>query len=72
MFVGAISQSNLDGFGYADTYSDYYTIPEEVSVAVDGLLEYVGCSNSTTPEEQLECLRTISAPELVDAPTAPR
>ncbi|KIJ63492.1 hypothetical protein HYDPIDRAFT_175891 [Hydnomerulius pinastri MD-312] len=69
LFAGAIAQSNLDGFGYADTYSNYYTIEQEYYVAAESLIEYVGCANAT---DVLTCLRGISAETLVNAPTAPR
>ncbi|KAF9234807.1 Alpha/Beta hydrolase protein [Melanogaster broomeanus] len=41
LFAGAIAQSNLAGFGYASTYSNYYTIEQEYSVAAEPLIEYV-------------------------------
>ncbi|KAH7929551.1 alpha/beta-hydrolase [Leucogyrophana mollusca] len=69
LFAGAIAQSNLDGFGYADTYSNYYTIEQEVYVAADPLIEYVNCTDSA---DVLACLRSVSAVTLVNAPTAPR
>ncbi|KAG9312339.1 Alpha/Beta hydrolase protein [Chiua virens] len=69
LFAGAIAQSNLDGFGYASTYSNYYTIDEEYNVATYPLIEYVGCANATNV---LTCLRNVSADTLVIAPTAPR
>lgn len=69
LFAGAIAQSNLDGFGYASTYSNYYTIEQEYYVAAEPLIEYVGCANAT---DVLACLGSISAETLVNAPTAPR
>ncbi|KAH9947519.1 carboxylesterase from carbohydrate esterase [Amylocystis lapponica] len=61
-FSAAIPMSNLAGEDYAATYSFYYTIPEEVSVAVDPLLKEVGC-NST---DALACLTAYNAHELVN------
>lgn len=69
LFAGAIAQSNLGGFGYASTYSNYYTIEQEYYVAAEPLIEYVGCANAT---DVITCLRGISADALVNAPTAPR
>ncbi|KAF9234816.1 Alpha/Beta hydrolase protein [Melanogaster broomeanus] len=69
LFAGAIAQSNLAGFGYASTYSNYYTIEQEYSVAAEPLIEYVGCANAT---DVLTCLRGIPAETLVNAPTVPR
>ena len=63
-FAGAIPMSNLAGSDYATTYSLYYTIPEEVSVAVDPILEEIGCS-TTSAEEALTCLKNYDAYSLV-------
>jgi carboxylesterase type B len=61
-FHAAIPMSNLGGLNYATTYSDYYTIPEEVNVAADPILSATGCANST---DVLACLRAYSASGLV-------
>ena len=61
-FSGAIPQSNLAGFDYASTYSFYYTIEQEVSVAANGILSTTGCANVT---DQLSCLRAYNAQDLV-------
>lgn len=63
-FAGAIPMSNLAGSDYATTYSLYYTIPEEVSVAVDPILEEIGCS-TTSVEDALTCLKNYDAYSLV-------
>ncbi|EGO26061.1 hypothetical protein SERLADRAFT_435908 [Serpula lacrymans var. lacrymans S7.9] len=69
LFAGAIAESNLDGFGYASTYSNYYSIAEEAYIAADPLTAYVNCTNSS---DVLACLRGIDAQTLVEAPSAPR
>ncbi|KAH9947508.1 carboxylesterase from carbohydrate esterase [Amylocystis lapponica] len=61
-FAAAVQMSNLAGINIATTNSLYYTIPEEVSVAVDPLLKEVGC-NST---DALACLTAYDAHELVN------
>ncbi|KAF9233997.1 Alpha/Beta hydrolase protein [Melanogaster broomeanus] len=38
-FACAIAQSNLAGFGYASTYSNYYAIEQEYSVAAEPLID---------------------------------
>ncbi|KAG8220527.1 Alpha/Beta hydrolase protein [Butyriboletus roseoflavus] len=38
LFAGSIAQSNLYGFGYASTYSNYYTIEQEYYVAPGRLI----------------------------------
>ena len=63
-FAAAIPMSNLAGSDYATTYSLYYTIPEEVSVAVDPILEEIGCS-TTSAEDALTCLKNYDAYSLV-------
>lgn len=55
-FAAAIPQSNLAGQAYATTYSDYYNISAEVSVAADPILNATGCLNSTS---QVDCLRAL-------------
>ncbi|KZT39149.1 alpha/beta-hydrolase [Sistotremastrum suecicum HHB10207 ss-3] len=69
LYTGAIAESNLDGFGYASTYSNYYTIAQEVSVAAGPLVTAVGCSGASNV---LACLRAVPAQTLISAPTAPR
>ncbi|KAH9933078.1 Alpha/Beta hydrolase protein [Fomitopsis serialis] len=60
-FAAAIPMSNLAGSDYATTYSLYYTISEEVSVAVDPIIEETSCSAS----DALTCLRDYDAYSLV-------
>lgn len=57
-FAAAIPMSNLAGSNYATTYSLYYTIPEEVTVAAEPILAATNCTNATS---QLECLRQVPA-----------
>ncbi|KAF8148877.1 cholinesterase [Crassisporium funariophilum] len=69
LFKGAIAQSNLGGFGYASTYSEYLTIQQEYSSFGAPLVASVGCANSTAI---LDCLRSLPAQTLITAPNTPR
>ncbi|KAJ7717239.1 cholinesterase [Mycena maculata] len=71
LFAGAIAQSNLAGFGYASTYSEYFTIEQEVAVAAGAFLVEVGCENGTSAEI-LDCLREVQWQTLQNAADAPR
>ncbi|KAJ7433577.1 cholinesterase [Mycena galericulata] len=71
LFAGAIAQSNLAGFGYASTYSEYYTIAQEIAVAAGKFVVEVGCGNLTNAEV-LACLRAAPWQTLQNAPDAPR
>lgn len=55
-FAGAIPQSNLGGLNYGKPYSEYDTIPEEMDVAGDAILEETNCTNATS---QVDCLRGL-------------
>jgi carboxylesterase type B len=69
LFQGAIAQSNLGGFGYASTYTEYLTIAEQFTSFAQPLVQSVGCANAT---DTLACLRAVPATTLNAAPTAPR
>ena len=56
-YAAAVPQSNLAGDNYASTYSNYYTIDQEVAVAAIPILNATGCLNSSN---QLSCLRALS------------
>ncbi|KAK3115632.1 hypothetical protein LTR53_004839 [Teratosphaeriaceae sp. CCFEE 6253] len=56
-YAAAVPQSNLAGSNYATTYSLYYTIPEEVAVAAEPILNATGCLNATS---QVACLRDVN------------
>lgn len=60
-YAAAVPMSNLAGSDYATTYSLYYTIPEEVEVAVYPILEEIGCNIT----DALACLRAYDAYGLV-------
>ncbi|KAK7682771.1 hypothetical protein QCA50_014154 [Cerrena zonata] len=64
-FVGAIPMSNLAGSNFAATYSNYFTIPQEVAVAVNPILKETGCDAAS---DQLACLRAFDAHQLVALP----
>ncbi|KAJ6560950.1 cholinesterase [Mycena sp. CBHHK59/15] len=71
LFRGAIAQSNLAGFGFASTYSDYFTIQQEVEVAASKFVIEAGCGNVTSAEV-LGCLRDVPWQTLQNAPDAPK
>ncbi|KAJ6494586.1 cholinesterase, partial [Mycena sanguinolenta] len=71
LFAGAIAQSNLGGFAYASTYSEYLTIEQEVELAAGAFVNEVGCANGTSLEV-LACLREVPWQTLQNAPDAPR
>lgn len=55
-FAGAIPQSNLGGLYFGTTYSEYYTIQEELEVAGNAILAEANCTNATS---QVDCLREL-------------
>lgn len=55
-YAAAIPQSNLAGSNYATTYSQYYSIAQEVAVAANPILNDTGCLNATS---QIDCLRNV-------------
>ncbi|KAK4165334.1 putative cholinesterase [Cladorrhinum sp. PSN259] len=57
-FSSAILLSNLGGYGYGTTYSKYYTIDEQVSVAANGILNATNCTGAAS---QVDCLRAVPA-----------
>ncbi|KZT04637.1 carboxylesterase from carbohydrate esterase [Laetiporus sulphureus 93-53] len=60
-YAAVVSMSNLAGSDYATRHSLYYTISEEVSEVVYGILEETGC----TTDNALESLRAYDAYDLV-------
>ncbi|KAJ7852811.1 cholinesterase [Mycena olivaceomarginata] len=71
LFAGAIAQSNLAGFAFASTYSEYFTIEQEVAVAAGKFVGEVGCGNGTSAEV-LACLREVPWQTLQTAADAPK
>lgn len=69
LIAGAIMESNLAGLAYASTYSQYYTIAQEVDVAAKPILNATGCLDSS---DQLGCLRAIDAYSLANLSTVAR
>jgi carboxylesterase type B len=55
-FSSAIMLSNLGGINYGTTYSDYYTIDEQVAVAATPLLDATNCASAPS---QVDCLRAL-------------
>ncbi|KAK5138209.1 hypothetical protein LTR08_004905 [Meristemomyces frigidus] len=68
-YAAAIPQSNLAGSNYATTYSEYYTISEEVAVAATPILNATGCLNATS---QVDCLRGVNPFVLANMTTVAR
>lgn len=64
-FAAAIPMSNLAGSNFAATYSNYFTIPQEVALAVNPILKETGCD---TASDQLACLRAFDPHQLVALP----
>ena len=60
-FSSAILLSNLGGLGYGTSYSKYYTIDEEVSVAANSILAATNCTSAAS---QVDCLRALPASTL--------
>lgn len=68
-FRAAIPQSNLAGSNYGTTYSQYYTIEQEVAVAAAPILNETGCVNTS---DRAGCLRSYDACQLVRLPDVAR
>ncbi|KAJ7082382.1 cholinesterase [Mycena belliarum] len=68
LFAGAIAQSNLAGFGFASTYSEYFTIEQEVAVAAGKFVVEVGCGNDTDVLASLRALPWQTLQQAADAP----
>ncbi|KAK0646650.1 Alpha/Beta hydrolase protein [Cercophora newfieldiana] len=66
-FSGAILLSNLGGINYGTTYSDYYTIDEQLSAAGHAILNATDCALAPS---QVECLRALPLSTLLSAGTA--
>jgi carboxylesterase type B len=70
-FAAAIPQSNLAGSNYATTYSQYYNLSTEISVAAEPILNATGCLNATSTS-QVDCLRQVNAYTLANLTTVAR
>lgn len=68
-FAGAIMLSNLGGLHYGTTYSRYYTIDEQVSVAANAVLEATNCTDAAS---KVDCLRAVPAHMLTGLSDPPR
>lgn len=69
LYKGAIAQSNLGGFGYATTYTEWMSIDQEYANYGQSVVQAAGCSGSANV---LACLRAAPAKTLLSAPNAPR
>ncbi|CAK7232949.1 hypothetical protein SCUCBS95973_008430 [Sporothrix curviconia] len=73
-FAAALPMSNLGGLNYGTSYSEYYTIAQEMSVAGNAVLTAANCTtggvNATegksTGEAIVDCLRAVPASKLVN------
>ncbi|KAK4443943.1 Alpha/Beta hydrolase protein, partial [Podospora aff. communis PSN243] len=66
-FSSAILLSNLGGLNYGTTYSTYYTIAEQLSIAGNAILAATNCTSSPS---QVDCLRRLPVSALLSAGTA--
>jgi carboxylesterase type B len=57
LFAGAIPQSNLAGYNYATTYSEYYTIDQEYHKFARPILNITNCTSASS---HLACLRNAN------------
>ena len=64
-FAGAIQMSNLAGFGFAQPYSFYFSIPDLVNFAVKPMLAETNCTDAT---DVLACLKAVDPHTLVGLP----
>lgn len=55
-FAAAIPQSNLGGLSYGTTYSEYYTIDEELDLYGNAILADANCTDA---KSQVDCLRQL-------------
>jgi carboxylesterase type B len=69
LYSAAIMESNLAGWAYADTYSQYYTIQQEVAVAANPILNATNCTDAAS---RIDCLRQVDAHLLANLSTVAR
>jgi carboxylesterase type B len=67
LFAAAIPGSNLAGYGYATTYSDYYTPEQSFSAAGQSILTSANCTDVKTASV---CLSKVPAANLVSGNVA--
>ncbi|KAJ5929183.1 hypothetical protein N7454_007031 [Penicillium verhagenii] len=68
-FAGASMLSNLGGVGYGTTYSEYYSIAEEMEVVGNDILSETNC---TKAKSRVECLRELSASTIINLSASAR
>ncbi|KAH8102123.1 carboxylesterase from carbohydrate esterase [Cristinia sonorae] len=61
-FAAAIQMSNLAGFGFAQPYSFYFSIPDLVNFAVKPMLAETNCTDAA---DTLACLKAVDPHTLV-------
>jgi carboxylesterase type B len=70
-FSAAIPTSNLAGFDYATTYSQYLTIDQEAVVAANDIVELTNCTSDDVTTV-VDCLTNVDASTLVNLATVAR
>ncbi|KAJ5897507.1 Carboxylesterase type B [Penicillium tannophilum] len=68
-FAGAVMLSNLGGVGYGTTYSEYYSITEEMEVVGNDILSETNCTNASS---RIDCLRELSASTIINLSASAR
>ncbi|KAH8879885.1 alpha/beta-hydrolase [Thozetella sp. PMI_491] len=68
-FAYAIPLSNLGGINYGTTYSEYYSIDQEVKVVANAILNATNCTSASS---QVDCLRAVPASTLTGLGTVAR
>lgn len=68
-FAGAVMLSNLGGVGYGTTYSEYYSIAEEMEVVGNDILSETNCTNASS---RIDCLRELSASTIINLSASAR
>ncbi|KAJ5746437.1 hypothetical protein N7520_011619 [Penicillium odoratum] len=68
-FASAVMLSNLGGVGYGTTYSEYYSIAEEMEIVGNDILSQTNCTNASS---RIDCLRNLSALEIINLTASAR
>ena len=77
-FAAALPMSNLGGLNYGTSYSEYYTIPQEMEAVGNAILDATNCTSADVAESKsredaiVDCLRAVPASELVSLSSVAR